>query len=194
MSTSRESNPVCWWAERAMMVIVLLYFTCYPRNAASDFVFCTALCALLYIRNNHFNIKQPSNKNWAVVDSLFLGLGILLFGLGGYYGQQQGHLNWVAYIAIVIIYFYYGFIQHYLAQCYLAVGMLSLSKGNTLIAAMLTGAVFGLLHLLEPGLIIPSIIGGTLFAFYYLSRGKLWIVVVVHALISTALIYWLSWE
>lgn len=173
--------------------LALIYFLAYPRAAASDFVVCTVLCLLVYKAEKILSLERLKLTAWGRADNFLLALTIVLFIGAWAYGFVQNKLTLdsaLASIAVTITYFYYATIQHFLAQRYLALRMLQVSKNNKLLAAFLTGIVFGILHIPFPHLIIPSTVGGMLFAYYYLNTGRLWMVIFAHALISSTLIFW----
>ena len=179
--------------ESITILAAIAYFTAYPRMAASDFVFCSVFTLLLFLCRKPMGLKPPTLRKWGVGDWLLMILSIGLMLGFWIYGYTRGRLNTetgINGILIVLTYFYYGFIQHFLAQRYISVRMSQLTNGHVLKAAILTGLAFGFLHIRELHLIIPSTIGGALFSYYYLSTGRLWMVVFAHATISSNLIYW----
>ncbi|MCH2043332.1 MAG: CPBP family intramembrane metalloprotease [Saprospiraceae bacterium] len=193
MKSAKVQLTVWGVAEILLGILVVLYFSLFPRAADSDFVVCTVLCLLLYKGAPKLGLKPPKVEAWGWIDYAFLIMFLSFYITAWSYGCVSGRCSVDAVldsIIITITYLYYGFIQHYLAQRYLAVKMLSLSNHNKILAALLTGLAFGFLHIRELQLIIPSAFGGALFALYYLYTGRLWMVVLAHAMISSTLIFW----
>lgn len=193
-STSiNKKNSIWQLSEWLIGSLALIYFLAYPRAAASDFVVCTLLCLLVYKGGTILGLEKPKLVAWGRADNFLLGLSIVLFIVAWVYGFMQKKLSLdstLASLVITLTYFYYATIQHFLAQRYLALRMLKIAKQNKLLAALFTGLVFGVLHIPFPHLIIPSTLGGMLFAYYYLNTGRLWMVIFAHALIASTLIFW----
>lgn len=174
-------------------VLVLVYFLGYPRGTISDFIACTILSLLIYFGSNKLGLSKPTVQNIGKADKILFFISLSLFALAWIYGAIYSKITYQTAahsLLITLIYFYYAAIQHFLAQRYLALRMLKLSKNNVFLAALLTGLVFGILHIPYPNLIIPSALGGAAYAYYYLNTGRLWAVIVSHALIASAALYW----
>ncbi|MCP4437390.1 MAG: CPBP family intramembrane metalloprotease [Aureispira sp.] len=191
---SKRQGLTAWQiGEFIIGALALTYFLVYPRAALSDFVVCTILCLLVYRSSEELGLYKADLQSWGRADYMLLALTFGLFSAAWFYGFSKDKLSLntaLASLAITLTYFYYAIIQHFLAQRYLAARMMQVSKEHKPKAALFTGLVFGVLHIPFPHLIIPSTIGGMLFAYYYLSTGRLWMVVFAHALISSTLIFW----
>lgn len=184
-------------------IIALVYFLTYPRNTLTDFIVLTSLCFVLLLTYRNIGLVKPPVRSYSKADTWIIVLTILLFVSAWGYGVKEGRLNSntaIKSLWITIGYFYYALIQHYLAERYLALRLLSLVEKKAFfatypfqaefIAAILTGFIFGVIHIPYPALILPAMLGGGLYAYYFLITGKLWMVVSSHALVSSTLIFW----
>ena len=158
---------------------------------------------MLLLFGNQLGLPKVESTSFGKADWILSGIVIIAFSSAWLYGFYHNKINLhsaLTSLCITGIYFYYAWIQHYLAQGYLARRMLRLCqeknapnttpKQLNLYAAGGTGLVFGLLHIIYPHLILVSAIGGALFAYYYLTTGRLWMVIIVHALIASANLFW----
>lgn len=190
--------------EFALGMVGLVYFLTYPRNTLSDFIVLTVLCLLLRLSFTKIGLELPNVQPFSKGDRILVIFTMLLFGASWIYGFIEGKVTMITTLTalgITIAYLYYAFIQHFLAQRYLALRCLGLTQKNsffsesqskqTVAAALLTGLIFGVLHIPYPGLILPAGVGGFLYAYYFLTTGRFWNVVVSHAFVSSAAIYWL---
>lgn len=189
--------------EFVLGIVTLVYFIMYPRDTLSDFLVLSSLGLILRFSYSKIGLFRPSVCPFSRVDSLVVILTIILFLFAWTYGGMTGKLsssNIIKSLLITIVYFYYAFIQHYLAQRYLALRLLHAIKKNgvilrygfraEIIAGLMTGLIFGLIHIPYPHLILPAMIGGFLYSFYFLTTGRLWVVVSSHALISSTVLFW----
>lgn len=195
-----KENP--WYlAEFVFGTLVLLYFLFYPRNTISDFIVCTPLCLLILAFGKKVGLYKPVQEKLSLLDILFFFASSFLYAASWWYAQSQGKLSEDSIkesFLISLIYIYYAWFQHFLAQRYTALRMKMLVEkmsglkklGVEFKAAILTGIVFGILHIPYPSLILPAAIGGSMYAYYFLKTGRLWAVVLSHALIASSWIYW----
>jgi membrane protease YdiL (CAAX protease family) len=179
-------------------LVALGYFLIYPRNTLSDFIVCTGLCLLLMYGGAKIGLSKPAVTPFSSVDAILAIGSILLFLVIWIYGFMAGKLNMGSILnslSITIVYFYYAWIQHFLAQRYLALRLWYFNQkfGDyvELRAAAMTGFIFGVLHIPYPNLMLPAALGGFGYAYYFLKTGRLWAVVTSHALVSSAGIFWL---
>lgn len=189
--------------EMFLVLSSLVYFLTYPRNTISDFIVLTALCFLLMFLGPKIGLTKPLPTTYSKADLYLIIFTSALFIIAWFIGFSKGTLNTetaLKAIAISIGYLYYAWIQHFLAQRYLALRWLKYfkqkAKNNKLNAikfkaALMTGFIFGVLHIPYPMLILPSMLGGFIYAYYYVTTGRLWAVVISHALVSSAGIFWL---
>ncbi|MCP4437391.1 MAG: CPBP family intramembrane metalloprotease [Aureispira sp.] len=184
--------------EATFAPFILVYFLGYPRDTLSDFIVCTIISILIYIWGSKLGLHKPAIQQLQKFDRTLLFITIGLFLFAWIYGAVYNKITFqtaLSSIAITFTYFYYAAIQHFLAQRYLALRMLSISQQWSKVpefhAAAMTGVIFGIMHIPYPNLIIPSAIGGFAYAYYFLNTGKLWAVIVSHALISSAILYWI---
>lgn len=199
MNATSPNNTSKKWAECFFGLLVLGYFLLYNRDTLSDFIVCSSLCVLLAIFRQSLGLTPPILRPWGKADLILTVSMLLLFSMAWIYGFNTGKVTVkTASISLTIslVYVYYAFIQNFLAQAYLAVRLWQWSEGKSsrwspeLMGALTTGIVFGILHIPYPHLIIAAAVGGFLFAYYYLTTGRLWMVVVGHALISSPSLYW----
>jgi len=189
--------------ELLLSIALLLYFLGYNRDTCSDFIVCSSLSLLLLLFGNRLQLSTPIVAPFGTADWILTSIAVLAFTGAWFYGYYHNKINpnsALTAICITGIYFYYAWIQHFLAQRYLALRMQRFcreksapdigAKQLNLRAACCTGLVFGLLHIIYPHLILVSTIGGMLFAYYYLTTGRLWMVVVGHSLIASANLFW----
>jgi len=174
------------------------YFLIYPRDTLSDFIVCTSLSLLLIYVGARIGLSKPKAAPFSRADMILAIVSITLFLASWIYGFSAGKLSMDTVfksLGITTVYFYYAWIQHFLAQRYLALRSLSFNQrfGNyaELRAAAMTGFVFGILHIPYPRLMLPAALGGFAYAFYFLTTGRLWAVVASHALVSSAALFWL---
>ncbi|MBL4648494.1 MAG: CPBP family intramembrane metalloprotease [Aureispira sp.] len=184
-------------------IIALAYFLMYPRDTLSDFLVLTVLCFILRLSYTQIGLLRLPVCPFSKADTLLVIFTIIIFLSAWIYGAIEGTLNRqriLMSLFITVVYFYYAFIQHFLAQRYLALRLFYAVENKAfilrykfrkkIIAALLTGFIFGVIHLPYPDLILPSMIGGALYAYYFLTTGKLWMVVSSHALISSTVLFW----
>lgn len=178
--------------------LLLAYFLGYPRDTLSDFIVCTIVSLLIYFWANKLGLYKPTVQNIGKADKILFLTSLSLFCFAWIYGGIYNKITFqtaFTSVGITLTYFYYAAIQHFLAQRYLALRMLTISESwnnsPKLYAAILTGFVFGALHMPYPNLIIPSTLGGFAYAYYFLSTGRLWAVIISHALISSTVLYWI---
>lgn len=182
-------------------IFILLYFLVYQRDTLSDFIVLTLLCIILFFTANRIRLPKPKSKPLAKIDIVLAIFSVAMFVLAWIYGFQKGKVNSETASTSLFItgmYFYYAWIQHFLAQRYLSTRMLQVSKeyntstlDNKWVAALLTGAIFSILHIPYPHLMLSTLVAGCLFSYYFLSTHRLLAVVVAHALISSTMLYWL---
>jgi membrane protease YdiL (CAAX protease family) len=184
--------------------LALTYFLIYPRDTLSDFIILTSLSLLLIFFGARIGLSKPSVAEISKSDFLLLLFSLGLFFSAWIYGFSESKLNvdnGLKSLGITLVYFYYAWIQHFLAQRYLALRLLHFNEklhtkppfgvSIELIAALLTGLVFGILHIPYPLLMLPAAFGGFIYAYYFLTTGRLWAVVSSHALVSSAGIFWI---
>ena len=188
--------------EMLVLAMALAYFLLYPRDTISDFLVCTSLCLAILASKPFINLPRPAtSKTLTRLDFLLLVISLGAYSLAWYYAEQEQKISrerLVESLLVTALYVYYAWFQHFLAQAYTAVrihqwvrkypGFEKLSQEMK--AAALTGSVFGVLHIPYPDLIIPATLGGTAYAYYFLKTGRLWAVVLSHALIASAWLYW----
>lgn len=181
--------------EPILAFIALSYFLLYPRDTLSDFIVLTSLCLLLIFFGARIGLSKPSLSEISKSDFFLLLFSLGLFLSIWIYGFSANKLNidsGLKSLAITLVYFYYAWIQHFLAQRYLALRLLHFNKKSgvsttfglsiEMRAALMTGLVFGILHLPYPKLMLPAALGGFIYAYYFLTTGRLWAVVSSHAL------------
>jgi membrane protease YdiL (CAAX protease family) len=201
---NNKGNGAIQIVELLFVVIALTYFLGYPRNTISDFIVLPGLCLLVIFMGTKFGLTKPAITKFSKADSFLIGFSLVLFVGSWFVGFYKGLVNVdsaLKAVNITIVYFYYAWIQHFLAQRYMALRFLNYNKQQTknakltkhaeLYAALMTGFVFGVLHIPYPRLILPAMIGGFIYAYYFLTTGRLWAVVTSHALVSSAGIFWL---
>jgi membrane protease YdiL (CAAX protease family) len=184
-------------------MIALAYFLIYPRDTLSDFLVLTILCFILRLSYTKIGLFRLAVRPFSKADVWLIIFTAIIFLSAWTYGAIEGKLSGRSVLMslfITIVYFYYAFIQHFLAQRYLALRLFYAVENSELIlryklrtkiiAALLTGFIFGLIHLPYPNLILPAIIIGTLYAYYFLTTGRLWMLVSSHALISSTVLFW----
>lgn len=187
--------------EFGLGLITFSYFLFYPRDTISDFIVCSTLSFSIIACSSNINLHKPSTQAIGGQDYLLAIISIGLYSGAWLYAYWHGKINLntaSTSLLITLVYFYYAWIQHFLAQRYTAVRMISVVKKYALFpsinaqvtAAALTGLVFGILHIPYPDLMLPAALGGAAYAFYFLNTGRLWAVVVSHSLIASAWIYW----
>ena len=190
-------------AEIICCVFAFSYFLFYPRDTVSDFIICSILCFSIISFGDKVGLIKPSTQALSAIDLVVVLLSITSFIAAWAYAYSQQQLNYqsiLTSIVITTVYFYYAWIQHFLAQRYVALRMVNLANQSKALpklsiefkAAALTGAVFGILHIPYPHLMIPATIAGALYAFYFLITGRLWMVVSSHALVASSWLYWLN--
>jgi membrane protease YdiL (CAAX protease family) len=170
----------------------------YDRNTLTDFVVCSSLSFLLLIFANKMDLPAPSRRPYGQSDKLLAGAVVLLFSAAWGYGFVTSKVTLQTAsksLAITLVYIYYAWIQHFLVQRYLAIRIHQyyLAKGgqHTARQAALTVAIgFAILHIPYPHLLLPSFMIGLVFVYYYLTTGRLWAVVIAHAMISSASLFW----
>lgn len=199
MDSPTQRSPFAFF-EPLIGLGALAYFLVYPRNTLSDFIVCSIFCLVLFFFGMKIGLETPKIKEVSKADRILALLSILLFITAWIYGFATGKLNFntaTTSILITSTYFYYAFIQNFLAQRYLALRMLSINQKRRLekwspelVSALMTGVIFGILHIPYPHLIIPATGIGTAFAYYYLTTGRLWAVVCAHALIASPSLFW----
>jgi membrane protease YdiL (CAAX protease family) len=183
--------------------VALTYFLMYPRDTLSDFLVLSSLCFILRLNYAKIGLFKRPVRAFSKVDVLLVLFTIIIFLSVWTYGAMEGKLSRssaIKSLLITIVYFYYAFIQHFLAQRYLALRLFYVAEKKELtlrykfraevIAAQLTGFVFGLIHIPYPQLILPAMVGGAFYSYYFLITGRLWMVVSSHALISSAILFW----
>jgi membrane protease YdiL (CAAX protease family) len=203
--TKKDKKVEVNWqiGEFVLGIVALVYFLVYPRDTLSDFIVLSSLCLLLVLSQTKIGLIKPPLSPFSKEDIWVIIITLLLFIAAWMYGLLKGKLNTstaIQSLLITIVYFYYAFIQHFLAQRYLSLRLFLATQKNSYIlkygfspktiAALLTGLIFGVLHIPYPGLILPSMIGGFLYSHYFLTTGRLWLLVSSHALISSAIIFW----
>jgi membrane protease YdiL (CAAX protease family) len=187
--------------ELVLGLITLGYFLFYPRDTVSDFIVCSALCFSIIACSSKINLLKPNTRAIATYDYFLALVSMSLYVGAWFYAYRLGKINTTSAITsllITLMYFYYAWFQHFLAQRYTAVRMKSFVEKSThfptinthVKAAFLTGIVFGILHIPYPELMLPAALGGAAYAFYFLNTGRLWAVVVSHSLIASSWIYW----
>jgi membrane protease YdiL (CAAX protease family) len=188
-------------AEVVCAIFVFFYFIFYPRDTVSDFIICSLLCFIILSVGSKVGLNKPKTKPTSALDYSVASLTILSFLGAWLYGYSQEKFNYQSIITSLIIttvYFYYAWIQHFLAQRYVALRMKTFSKQSSLFtnlsneskAALLTGLIFGIIHIPYPALMLPAAIGGAMYAYYFLTTGRLWIVVSSHALVASSWLFW----
>jgi membrane protease YdiL (CAAX protease family) len=203
--TNKDKTKTIAWrvGELVLGILALIYFLGYPRDTLSDFIVLTSLCVLLMLSYTKIGLIKPLAKPFSKADNYLILVTLLLFITAWTYGMLNEKLNGstaVKSILITVGYFYYAFIQHFLAQRYLSLRLFAAIEksgfvfqyglSQKTIAALLTGLIFGVLHIPYPGLILPSMVGGFLYSYYFLTTGRLWLLVSSHALVSSAVIFW----
>ncbi|MCH2046718.1 MAG: hypothetical protein MK212_21570 [Saprospiraceae bacterium] len=190
--------------ELVFLILLGIYFFAYDhlgfgqRDTLTDFVVCSSLSFLLFLFANKMHLPAPKVASYGQSDLILVVIVLSLFFLAWGYGFIMEKVNLTTApksIVITLVYFYYAFIQHYLVQRYLAVRIHQYyekkNKEKTAIHAALTVAFgFALLHLPYPHLLLPSFLGGLGFVYYYLTTGRLWAVVMAHALVASTVLYW----
>jgi membrane protease YdiL (CAAX protease family) len=189
--------------EFVLGIIALAYFLMYPRDTLSDFLVLTILCFILRLSYTQIGLFKLAVCPFSKADVLLIICTIIIFLSAWTYGAIEGKLNSQSILMslfITLVYFYYAFIQHFLAQRYLALRLfygvenkafvLKYKLRAKMIAALLTGFIFGVIHIPYPDLILPAMIIGALYAYYFLTTGRLWMVVSSHALISSTVLFW----
>lgn len=184
--------------EIGFLCLLGLYSIAYERDTLTDFIVCSALSFLLLLFANRMNLPSPKLTPYGRKDKILVVLTIALFVAAWMYGFWAGKVNAISApksLVVTLVYFYYAWIQHFLVQRYLAVRIHQyyVSKGwdNTASNAALTvGLGFAILHIPYPHLLLPSFLGGLVFVYYYLTTGRLWAVVITHALIASASLFW----
>ena len=203
MNVTSPPNTYKKWTEWMVGILLLGYFLLYNRDTLSDFIVCSSLCLLLALFRQPLGLTPPKVRPWGKADTILSISMVSLFATAWIYGYSTGKITPKTAsisLAISLVYVYYAFIQHFLAQAYLAVRLWQWSEqllqgkpsrwSPELMGALTTGIVFGILHIPYPHLIIAATIGGCLFAYYYLITGRLWMVILGHALISSPSLYW----
>ncbi len=204
-SDNKSFNP--WLlGELAFLPLFLGYFLLYPRDTLSDFIVCSSLCFVILAFGHKVDLHKPEPKAVTKLDHIYIGSTAFLFFAAWFYGYHHEKVSLeraLTSATITFTYFYYAWIQHFLAQRYAAQRLFEFVKkpniserlpnwlSYELGAAILTGIGFGILHIPYPHLMLPSAIGGAIYAYYFLKTGRLWIVVLSHALVSSAWLYWL---
>jgi len=194
-------NKIWLATELIVLPITLCYFLFYPRDPISDFLVCSCLCFCIIAFSKQINLHKPKTQSFSTLD-FFLAISSISIFIGAWaygFAHNKVNLNTASTsILITVVYFYYAWIQHFLAQRYTAIRLRKLVEANLRFpnvsmdtqAALLTGLVFGILHIPYPNLMMPAAIGGAGYAYYFLNSGRLWAVVVSHSLIASSWIYW----
>jgi len=204
MTHSQPGNMSSWnITEIFLLPFILCYFLLYPRDTISDSIICSSLCFLILAFRKKIKLNKPDQMPFKIEDLILLSITIPVFISAWVFAWKAGKLNKdsaLLSIQVTVLYFYYAWIQHFLAQRYTAMRILllvdyypklrELSLPKEIKAALLTGIVFGILHIPYPGLMAPAAIGGSAYAYYFLMTGRLWAVVSSHALIASAWIFW----
>lgn len=188
-------------AEIVLVPFIFIYFLFYPRDTISDFVVCSTLSFVILGFGKNLGLHKPETGPFNLLDLMLLGITLPAFIGAWIYAALKQKVttdNILEYLVIICLYFYYAWIQHFLAQRYTALRIKGFMQASTqfpsfsieLKAAFLTGCIFGILHIPYPGLMLPAAIGGGAYAYYFLKTGRLWAVVSSHALIASAWIYW----
>lgn len=195
-----KKNP--WYlVELVLGILIIVYFLFYPRSTIPDFIVCTPLCLLILAFGKKIGLYKPVQARFSFLDTLLFFTTSFLYVASWWYAQTQGKLSEDSIkesLLISLIYIYYAWFQHFLAQRYTAIRMKMLVEKISVLknmevefkAAILTGIVFGILHIPYPSLMLPAAIGGSMYAYYFLKTGRLWAVVLSHALIASSWIYW----
>ncbi len=199
INTLKEN--IWYQAELVLGTCVIIYFLFYPRDTVSDFIVCTPLCLLILAVGKNVGLYKPTTQKFSWLDLLLLVTTLTLYVASWYYGYTNNKIALPQVkesLLISLLYLYYAWFQHFLAQRYTALRMKLLAEHTSKFkslsveskAAMLTGIVFGILHIPYPSLMLPAAIGGSLYAYYFLKTGRLWAVVTSHALIASGWIFW----
>ncbi len=201
MNKSSNEIPAIWrLIELGLALIVFPYFLFYPRDTLSDFIVLSILCIIVFFLSPNLKLQRIKTSAFSKEDIILIFFTSVTFICIFVYAFLSGKVNIktiLASIAITIVYIYYAFIQHFMAQRYLALRVFKLCKNRKsfchpkFMAAVITGIIFGLLHIVYPYLMLPSAIGGAAFAYYYLKTGRLWAVVLSHAIMSSAALFWI---
>ena len=181
---------------------MLCYAFLYPRDTLSDLLVFSFLCILLHFGGTKIGLIAPSISHWGRPEKYLIGISFLLIIFAWLYGFCTNKISldrtFVA-INISLVYIYYAFVQHFLAQNYLTLRLYTLLQQYSLridqfqiqwYTAVGSSLLFAALHITYPHLIPVAACGGFLYAYYYLKTGRLYYVVFSHALIASSNLYW----
>ncbi len=182
---------------------MIIYSFLFTRDTLTDFIALSLLCILLYFFGSKAGLKTPVKAAISTKDYLLAIATALLFISPWIYAFISSKINTERFqtsFIISIVYIYYAFIQHFLAQRYLSLRLYSLTKKKQITginklspeisAALLSSVIFGLLHITYPHLIVISGVIGFIYSYYYLTTGRLSVVVCSHAFIASSSLYW----
>jgi membrane protease YdiL (CAAX protease family) len=182
---------------------MLCYAFLYTRDTLSDLLVFSFLCLLLHFGGTKIGLVAPDISVWGKPEKGLIGISFLLIIFAWLYGLCTNKISLErSFIAINIslVYIYYAFVQHFLAQKYLTLRLYTLlqncrictsQKQTQRYTAVGSSLLFAALHITYPHLIPVAACGGFLYAYYYLQTGRLYSVVFSHALIASSNLYWI---
>ena len=190
-------------AEIIIVFSTIFYAFLWDRDTLSDLIIFSFFTVLLYFGAAKVGLTSPKKKAWSTLEKKLIITSIWLIGIAWFYGfctQKTSLENCIIALNISFVYVYYAFVQHFLAQKYLSLRLYSLMqkwgleglKVHAIVyTALVSAFLFAALHINYPHLIVVAAIAGFLYAYYFLSTGRLYTIVISHAFVASSHLYWL---
>jgi hypothetical protein len=185
-----EAPPVWVRALEPLFVLgVAIYCMAIPRSTAREVAILGAACLVVGLLAARRVIPAaPPRRGGLRPLGLLLGLSAVVVVGALAHGLVYGVIpQRPVFLRTALVYLAYASVQQYLTQRYLVVRLRGWLPGRSdRQVALVTGVVFGVLHLPWPALIVPSAALGTLWGHAYLSSGRWVPVALSHACIAVA--------
>jgi membrane protease YdiL (CAAX protease family) len=173
-------------AELAAILLGAVYLLGPWRNIFTDIA--AFGLGLMVIRWHGLGLAPPPASPATQRRILFAigsGTAILLATLLAYARVEGVAISWVAFVVTGAIYLPFAWLQQDITQRYLVARLgASLAPRSATRAALVGGVIFGLCHLPFPGLLGPTLIAGVVWACVFLHSGRVWPIVVSHAVLG----------
>lgn len=193
MQDAEAKPPAFWpWLEAIVCGVSLVYLLGPWRAIIPDLsMFAVSVVVLLLLPKSWLPEQPeiPSHSKPHVrclwIMTVFTLLGIPSLVAYGAYGYGRS-LKVLQACGVVWGYLPFALLQQYAMQRYLTMRFAArLARGNHVVTVFIAAALFSVLHLPFPVLVIPTFIGGLVWTHCFLTTGKIVWVTVSHAILGS---------